>query len=137
MDVSPVVAIVDDDAIVREALITLISANGYRSEVYESTDEFLTYAACSKAACLVVDIQFGGDRAIELSRRLAARGHSLPTIFLTAGDDRRLRRQVMDLGWFAFVRKPTETHWLLDFIAEAVCRQLDTPRVTASRMSLA
>ncbi len=125
MDATPVIAIIDNDASVRDALITLIATDGYRTEVYESVEEFLVHAARSKAACLVVDITFGGAFAAELSRRLAARGFSLPIIFLTTGDDEKLRRHVVDLGWSAFVRKPLETHWLLDFIAEAVWHGTD------------
>ena len=54
-----VIAVVDDDAGVRCALENLLSAYGYRAELFASAKCFLNAAATSEATCLVVDIQLG------------------------------------------------------------------------------
>jgi len=122
MRASPSVAIIEASHIVRDALVTLVSANGYRVEIYDTSEEFLAHAEHSQAECLVVDVQPDGLCGTELSRRLAARGFTIPIIFLATGDDRKLRRRMADPDCFAFLRGPMDCYWLLDFIAEAVWR---------------
>jgi FixJ family two-component response regulator len=116
MRAPPVVAVVDNNRCARDALITLIASDGYLTEAYATNEEFLAHATRSQATCLVVDAELGGLAGIEMSRRLAARGFSLPIIFLTAGNDPRLRKPPMALP----LLPAPEAHWLLDFIADAV-----------------
>ena len=54
-----VVAIVDDDPEIRQALESMLSAFGYRTELYASAEEFVRAAITSEADCLLVDIQLG------------------------------------------------------------------------------
>jgi FixJ family two-component response regulator len=122
MRASPSVAIIEASRSVRDALVMLVSANGYRVEVYDTNEEFLAQVEHSRAECLVVDVRPDGLCGTELSRRLAARGFTIPIIFLATGDDRKLLKRMVDADCFAFLRGPTDCYWLLDFIAEAVWR---------------
>jgi FixJ family two-component response regulator len=119
MRAPPVIAVIDNNRHARDALIALIASDGYLTETYATNEEFLAHAARSRATCLVVDAELGGLAGIEMSRRLAARGFTLPIIFLTAGDDPRLRKPPLRLP---HLPTPPEAHWLLDFIADAVWR---------------
>ncbi len=65
-----VIAVVDDDAGVRSALESLVSAYGYRAELFSSAECFLNAAATSEAKCLVVDIQLGDISGVELGGSL-------------------------------------------------------------------
>src|SRR5437868_1055558 len=55
----PVIAIIDDDPFFGETLEALTAALGYRTELYESAEEFIEAVNFSKAECLLVDIQLG------------------------------------------------------------------------------
>ena len=103
---SNIVAVVDDDDLMREALQNLLQAFDYVVELYESAEAFLAARATTKAGCLVSDIHLGGLTGIELGRALKAAGSRLPIIFMTASTDPGLRARAMDLGCIAFLSKP-------------------------------
>jgi FixJ family two-component response regulator len=48
-----VIAVIDDDPKIRQALQALLSALGYTVELYDSSEAFLKRAAACKAMCLL------------------------------------------------------------------------------------
>jgi FixJ family two-component response regulator len=60
MAVQPnVIAIIDDDPGIRDALECLLLALGHRTESYASAEEFVSATTVTEASCLLVDIQLG------------------------------------------------------------------------------
>jgi FixJ family two-component response regulator len=115
-----VIAVVDDDSAMREALQRLLSSYGYRTELYSSAEEFLDAAIKSNAACLLVDVQLGDISGIELGRHLTAAGFKFPIIFMTASSDQEIHRQAIDFGCVAFFQKPFGANELIDAIRQAM-----------------
>jgi FixJ family two-component response regulator len=113
-----VVAIIDDNVRLLGALSRLLSGIGYHTELYASAKEFLDVAMTSEALCLIVDIQLGDSCGLKLARHLAKTGFTIPVIFMTGNSDEGLKRQAMEIGCIAFLRKP--------FTAEALMEILDT-----------
>src|SRR6187431_1871548 len=103
------VVVVDDDPVMRQALDGLLSVLGYRTELHASAAEFLGAADTTEAACLMFDIQLGAMTGIDLARKLAASGLDFPILFMTGSDDEQFRRDAIDLGCVAFLRKPFRT----------------------------
>jgi FixJ family two-component response regulator len=101
-----VIAIIDDDPSIRGALSNLLSAYDYCTEVYASAAEFIGAAATTQAACLLVDIQLGAVSGVEMGRHLSAAGYGFPIIFMTGSREEAHRRQALDFGCVAFLRKP-------------------------------
>jgi FixJ family two-component response regulator len=103
---APVVAIVDDDASVRQSMLRLIRSFGYRAEAFGSGEEFLGSPVVAEAACLLLDVRMPCMDGLEVQRRLAENSAGIPIVFLTgrATDDeeRRARRG----GAVEFLRKP-------------------------------
>ena len=114
-----VVTVVDDDPAMLKAIQRLLGAKGFDVETFASAEAFLAGSAATKATCLVVDINLGGMSGIELRRRLAASGSLLPVIFITALDDETTRKEAMEAGCVAFLRKPFLSHLLIDAIEKA------------------
>src|SRR5256886_12375404 len=56
----PLVAIIDDDASVRQSTRRLIRSFGYRAEAFGSGEEFLSSASAAESACLVLDVRMPG-----------------------------------------------------------------------------
>jgi len=111
--VEPLVAIVDDDASVRQSSRRLIRSFGYRAEAFGSGEEFLTSAAAAQAACLVLDVRMPGMDGLELQRRLTERGVRIPIVFLTARATDDEERRARAAGAVAFLRKPVGKATLL------------------------
>jgi FixJ family two-component response regulator len=113
------VAIVDDDPDLREALGQMLEMSGYAVELYASGEAFLSAAATSEAACLVLDVQLGDITGVELSRQLSAHGFKFPTVFISGSTKAAFQRAAMDLGCVAYLRKPFLTRQLIEAIVAA------------------
>jgi len=114
-----VIAIIDDDPGMRDALELLLSAEGYRTEQFASADEFINAVTTSEATCLVVDIQLGGTSGLDLGRKLSTMERNFPIIFMTGCHDAGIQKQAMDFGCAAFLHKPFPAEQLIESVAMA------------------
>jgi FixJ family two-component response regulator len=105
------VAIVDDDASVRQSARRLIRSFGYRAEAFGSAEEFLDSGQAKKTACLILDVRMPRIDGLELQRRLA--GSAIPIVFITARASEEEERQALQAGAVAFLRKPVDKEALL------------------------
>ena len=99
------VAIVDDEPGVRRALKRLVEANGFSTQVYDSGEEFLE-DSLEGVACAILDVNLGGMSGLETCRCLISKRGGIPVIFITAQDSPDVRKEAMELGCSAFLRKP-------------------------------
>ncbi|HWX26337.1 MAG TPA: response regulator [Steroidobacteraceae bacterium] len=115
--------IVDDDESVRRAARRLIKSYGFPVETFASADDFLASGRLSETACLVLDVQMPGLNGLELQSRLvAAGGHQVPIIFITAFNDENARTQALKAGALCYLVKPFEEADLLNSINIALQR---------------
>jgi len=122
-----VIAVVDNDQQLRGALGLLLSASGYRTELFASAEEFLSAAPTSEAACLVVETQLSGLSGIELGRQLASAGFKFPIIFLTRSWDAAIRQEAMNWGCIAYLHKSFLAEPLIEAIEMATAPNLSEP----------
>jgi FixJ family two-component response regulator len=101
-----VIAIVDDDESVREAMCGMVESFGYSVGLFESADEFLGSDRLGGTDCLILDVQMPGTSGLELHSRLISSGHRIPTIFVTAFPNPRVRDRAMQAGAVCFLSKP-------------------------------
>ena len=113
-----VVIVVDDNPGFLKSVTRLLTVHGFATRTFSSAEALLESDGVRGAACLLLDIHLGGMSGIELQHRLAASGSSYPIIFMTAIDDDATRREAMDGGCIAYLRKPFAPHLLLDAIAK-------------------
>jgi FixJ family two-component response regulator len=102
----PMIAIVDDDESVRDAVSGMVESFGYSADLFESADEFLRSDRLEGTSCLILDVQMPGTSGLELHNRLISAGHRIPTIFVTAFPDTRVRDRAMLAGAVCFLPKP-------------------------------
>lgn len=102
----PLVAIVDDDASVRQSTDRLIRSFGYRTQVFDSGQEFLNSGAAERAACLLLDVRMPGMDGLDVQRSLAERGVRIPIVFLTGRASDEEERRARSAGAVEFLRKP-------------------------------
>lgn len=107
------VAIVDDDELVRGALLGLMKAAGLPARAFATAAEFLESGEQHWTGCMITDIRMPGMSGLELQATLNAAGCKIPTIFITAHGDEKMRRQALKAGAVAFVAKPFDDEALL------------------------
>jgi len=116
------VAIVDDDASVRQALRRLLASAGLAVVTFASARDYLEAQLPEAPGCLVLDIHLGGMSGFDLHRHLEAAGGAVPTIFITGHDDEATHERARRIGAAAYLRKPLEASMLLDAIHAALKR---------------
>src|SRR5919108_4364283 len=100
------VAIVDDDESVRSALQGLMKAVGLPAKTFASAEEFLHSGQQRQTACLITDIRMPGMSGLDLQSKLNAENCRIPTIFITAHGDAKVRMQALRSGAVEFLAKP-------------------------------
>jgi FixJ family two-component response regulator len=117
---SRLIAIVDDDDSMRSALLGLLKAVGLPSQAFASAEEFLKSGQQRQTACLIADIRMPGMSGLELQAKLNAEHCRIPTIFITAHGDAKLRMQALRAGAVEFLAKPFDDEALLDSVRGAL-----------------
>jgi len=112
-------AIVDDDPSMLRATKDLLDAHGFLTAIFPSAEEFLASKLVREADCLLLDIHLPGMSGIELHRQMKASRSDVPVIFMTALDDEVIRRQAVETGCVAYLRKPFPARQLFDAIEKA------------------
>ena len=114
------VAIVDDDDLMRSALQGLLKAVGLPAQVFASAEEFLNSGQQNQTACLIADIQMPGMSGLELQTQLNADRCRIPIIFITAHGDEKMRMQALRAGAVEFLAKPFDDEALLESVRAAL-----------------
>jgi FixJ family two-component response regulator len=117
---SNLVAIVDDDDLMRSALQGLLKAVGLPSRAFASAEEFLNSGQQHQTACLIADIRMAGISGLELQARLNAEHCRIPTIFITAHGDAQMRMQALRAGAVEFLAKPFDDEVLVESVRAAL-----------------
>ena len=120
MAASPLIAIVDDDESVRDALTSLLHSVGWPAEGFASAEAFLQSGHVHTTACLLLDVRLPGISGLELQRQLHSSEARLPIIFLTAHGTATMRAQTLQAGAVAFFTKPFSDTALLEAIHTAL-----------------
>jgi len=119
---SRIVAIVDDDDLMRSALQGLLKEAGLPARAFASAEEFLNSGQYRDAACLIADIRMPGMSGLDLQAALNAEQIGIPTIFITAHGDARMRMQALRAGAVEFLAKPFDDEVLLGSVRAALER---------------
>src|ERR1700741_4842783 len=106
LEKSNMVAIVDDDDLMRGALEGLLKAVGLPAQAFASAEAFLRFGQQSQARGLIVDIRMPGMSGLELQAHLNAERCRIPIIFITAHGDEKMRMQALRAGAVEFMAKP-------------------------------
>jgi len=115
-----VVIVVDDDPGFLSSIARLLSVQGFEARTFDSAEALLNSDAATTANPMLLDIHLGGISGIELRRRLSASGSNCPVIFVTSIDDDATRKEAINAGCVAYLKKPFAPNLLLDALGRAV-----------------
>ena len=119
-DVQPVVAVIDDDPSVREALQGLLETAGLEVELHASPSEYLQRNQTDAPGCIILDVRLRGSSGLDFQRELARAGDRTPVIFLTGHADIAMTVQAMKAGAVEFLTKPYRDQTLIEAVLLAI-----------------
>ena len=119
-DEARLIAIVDDDEAVLEAVSALLRSSGFDAEVFSSGQALLDSPRLARAASVVADVNLPGMSGLDLHQRLAASGLHIPTILISAYPDDRMRARALRAGVACFLTKPFGAENLLSCLRTAL-----------------
>ena len=118
MSKEPLIAVIDDDASFRIALVDSLYSLGYDAREFASAEEFL--ASDGSCDCIVTDIHMPGMSGLDLKHLLSSRGSQMPVIMITARADPALEVRVVASGALGLLRKPFRAQALVDCLERAL-----------------
>jgi FixJ family two-component response regulator len=118
------IAIVDDDAAVRKALMRLLKTSSYDVRTFGRASEFIADLAHGVPACALIDLQMPDMTGLELQQYLVGAGVKIPTIVITAHDEPGSRRRCIAAGAAAYLLKPLRKAALIAAIDAAIEAEL-------------
>lgn len=128
----PMVYLVDDEDIVRDAVAWLLRSRRLLSQGHGSAEAFEAALDASPDAqpglwptapsCLLLDLRMHGKSGLALFERLVDRGltEAMPVIFLTGHGDVPTAVAAVKRGAFDFVEKPFSNNALVDRVEQAL-----------------
>ena len=117
------VFVVDDDAALRDALATLLEAEGWACEPCADASAFLAKLADwppQACGCVVLDVRMPGESGFDVQAHLNAHRIDLPVIFITGYGDVPAAVRAMKGGAVDFLTKPFDVQALLQRIRTAL-----------------
>ena len=116
----PIVFVIDDDALIRDGIHSLIKSIGLRVETFSSAQDFMLAQRPDAPACLILDVRMPGLNGLDLQRKLSEANISIPIIFITGHGDIPMSVRAMKEGALEFLTKPVRGQDLLDAVQKAV-----------------
>ena len=119
-ELEPVVFVIDDEALIRDGIQSLIRSIGLRAETFASAREFMAAKRPDAPACLVLDVRMPGLSGLDLQRQLSDAHIHIPIIFITGHGDIPMTVRAMKDGAMEFLTKPVRGQDLLDAVQKAI-----------------
>lgn len=110
------VAVVEDDASMREAIERMLRLDGIAAVGVNSADAFIAGHFDVAPACAVIDVNLGAVSGLTLQAWLAVDRPDLPVVMITGRNSDEVRRLAMEQGCVAFLVKPFTGQALIDAV---------------------
>jgi FixJ family two-component response regulator len=118
----PLVAVIDDDRDIREALQGLLRSVGLGVELFASVQDFLGNDRKQLPDCLILDVRLPGRSGLDFFDEFNKAYAYTPVIFISGHADVPMSVRAMKAGAVEFLTKPVRQQDLLDAIQTAIER---------------
>lgn len=126
------VAIIDDEADMRQSITQWLTLSGFAPQAFESAEAALNELGADFPGVIVSDIKMPGMDGMALLRRLHSIDSALPVILITGHGDVPMAVEAMQIGAYDFVEKPFDPERLSGLIKRAA----ETRRLTIDNRAL-
>jgi len=130
-----IVLVVDDDAGIRAALSSLLSAHNLRVVTFGSAAEYMAYPRPDVPSCLILDVELPDINGLDLQSRTARENHP-QIVFITGHGDIPSSVRAMKAGAVDFLTKPFRESDLMRAINAAIAQDREVRRKRAELAEL-
>lgn len=114
-----VIAIVDDDEVVRRSITRLVKSMSFHATDFASGEEFLGSLSQEIPDCMLLDLHMPGLSGLEVLEALRQRRINIPAIVITGNTRPDTRQRCLNAGAAAYLEKPLERDVVLNAIQTA------------------
>ena len=115
-DQQPVVIVIDDDQLVREAVSDLLRSVGLQTKMFASVPDFLKWKLPDAPSCLVLDVRLPGLSGLDFQSELNKERARIPIVFMTGHGDIPMSVRAMKGGAVDFLSKPFRDQDMIDAV---------------------
>jgi FixJ family two-component response regulator len=117
---SSLIAILDDEKAVREALGRLLRSLGFQTEYFALATDFLESLSSHFPDCLILDLHLPGLTGLDVLNHLFAKQIRIPTIMITGLDLPGMRERAIAAGANSYLIKPLDESVLMQAINASI-----------------
>ncbi|MCB2218173.1 response regulator [Desulfofustis glycolicus] len=110
------ILIVDDEAIVRELLETILTNNGHETVAAQSGAEGVRYLLFDRFDLVITDLQLGDTSGMEIIRKVKELDETTIVFLMTGCRDALCRVKALQMGADAFLAKPFDLDEMISLI---------------------
>jgi FixJ family two-component response regulator len=114
-----VIAVVDDEESVRNAVVRVLKAAGFAARGFASGEEFLRSWHFDRPDFLLLDLQMPGLSGREVQQALKVAGARFPVAIMTAHESLGAPEACLREGAVAYLAKPFDVSALLQAVTPA------------------
>ncbi|MEM1046582.1 MAG: response regulator [Pseudomonadota bacterium] len=126
--------IVDDDEAVRDALSFVFEQEGFAVRAFEDGEAFVSDAAASSPACVLLDVHMPGRSGIDILRSLNANHYAAPIFIISGQGDIPLAVAAIKEGAFDFIEKPFDVDTVVRRVSDAISAMSEEKAADASSL---
>jgi len=132
----PTVAVIEDDAAMRDSIEFLLRSVGYSTIGFPSASAFNPTEMTDRPNCLIIDVRLPGISGLDFQAQLAKAGVNIPIVFVSGHGDIPMASRAMKAGAIDFLAKPFRDQDLLDAVAAAIDRNRVSTEQETTRSKL-
>jgi FixJ family two-component response regulator len=121
-ELEPMVYVIDDEEMVREALARLLRSAGFNAQGFASATEVLSQELPRVPICILLDMNLKTTNGFDVQNQLAQKGIQVPVIFLTGYGSIPMSVRAIKAGAHEFLTKPVDDDELLEAVRRALAQ---------------
>jgi FixJ family two-component response regulator len=122
VELEPLVYVIDDEEMVREALVRLLRSAGFSARSFASPAEVWSQDWPSVPMCILLDMNLKTTNGFDVQSQLAKKGVQVPVIFLTGYGSIPMSVRAIKAGAHEFLTKPIDDEELIEAVRRALAQ---------------
>jgi len=119
---SPIIAVLDNEPEMRKALRLLLLAKGFRVQLHARGEDLLESLSSGLPHCLLLDLHMPGVNGFDVLAAFASCHITMPVVVITGQQEPETQERVRSFGVVAYLRKPVDETILFSAIDAALSR---------------